>query len=80
MRHVLSGLLRQSVFGRLAGYEDLNDADRLAWDPAVCWKRCADHVLPGTSAVWAFVHAAPEFLWGMSVYTCISLLLRTCET
>ena len=30
-RHVLSGLLRQSVFGRLAGYEDLNDADRLAW-------------------------------------------------
>jgi hypothetical protein len=33
-RHVLSGLLRQSVFGRLAGYEDVNDADPLAWDPA----------------------------------------------
>ena len=26
-RHLLAGLLRQSVFGRLAGYEDVNDAD-----------------------------------------------------
>ena len=26
-RHRLAGLLRQSVFGRLAGYEDVNDAD-----------------------------------------------------
>lgn len=26
-------LLRQSVYGRLAGYEDLNDAERLSWDP-----------------------------------------------
>ena len=34
-RHLLSGLLRQSVFGRLAGYEDVNDADRLAHDPAM---------------------------------------------
>ena len=29
-RHALVGLLRQSVFGRLAGYEDVNDAERLA--------------------------------------------------
>ena len=29
-RHALVGLLRQSVFGRLAGYEDVNDADRCA--------------------------------------------------
>ena len=28
--HRLDGLFRQSVFGRLAGYEDVNDADRLA--------------------------------------------------
>jgi hypothetical protein len=34
-RHLLAGLLRQSVFGRLAGYEDVNDADRLAHDPAM---------------------------------------------
>ena len=26
-RHALVGLLRQSVFGRLAGYEDVNDAE-----------------------------------------------------
>jgi hypothetical protein len=28
-RHALVGLLRPSVFGRLAGYEDVNDAERL---------------------------------------------------
>ena len=34
-RHLLTGLLRQSVYGRLAGYEHLNDADRLSADPAM---------------------------------------------
>jgi len=34
-RHRLAGLLRQSVFSRLAGYEDVNDADRLARDPVM---------------------------------------------
>src|SRR5438046_8887683 len=33
-RHLLGGLLRQSVFGRLAGYEDVNDAERLCPGPA----------------------------------------------
>ena len=36
-RHSLIGLLRQSVFGRLAGYEDVNDAERLRHDPAMRW-------------------------------------------
>src|ERR1700722_9381373 len=36
-RRRLGGLLRQSVFGRLAGDEDVNDADRLCRDPAMRW-------------------------------------------
>src|SRR5687767_6059144 len=36
-RHTLMAQLRQSVFGRLAGYEDVNDAERLAQDPALRW-------------------------------------------
>jgi len=36
-RHALVGMLRQSVFGRLAGYEDVNDAQRLRHDPAMRW-------------------------------------------
>ena len=34
-RHPLIAQIRQSVFGRLAGYEDVNDAERLAHDPAM---------------------------------------------
>jgi hypothetical protein len=36
-RHALVGLLRQSVFGRLAGYEDVNHAERLRHDPTMRW-------------------------------------------
>ena len=38
-RHALVGLLRQSVFGRLAGYEHVNDAERLRHDPAMDCRR-----------------------------------------
>lgn len=34
-RHRLAGFLRQSVFSRLAGYEDVNDAERLCRDPVM---------------------------------------------
>ena len=34
-RQLFTGLLRQSVFGRLAGYEDVNDAERLSRDPVM---------------------------------------------
>jgi len=36
-QHAMTGLFRQSVFGRLGGYEDVNDADRLGRDPAMRW-------------------------------------------
>ncbi len=36
-QHRMTGLFRQSTFGRLGGYEDVNDADRLGRDPAMRW-------------------------------------------
>ena len=36
-RHGMIGQFRQSVFGRLGGYDDVNDADRLGRDPAMRW-------------------------------------------
>ena len=34
-QHGLLPLLRQSIYSRLAGYEDGNDAERLSGDPAM---------------------------------------------
>jgi Transposase DDE domain group 1 len=48
-RHRLAGLLRQAVFGRLAGYEDVNDAERLRCDPAMRWV-VGDRALSGSAA------------------------------
>src|SRR5271156_6907215 len=48
-RHALGGLLRQSVFGRLGGYEDVNDADRLCHDPAMRWV-VGDRAITGSAA------------------------------
>jgi hypothetical protein len=48
-RHLLGGLLRQSVFGRLAGYEDVNDAERLCRDPAMRWV-VGNRAIDGTAA------------------------------
>ena len=36
-RHGLVGQFRQSIFGRLGGYDDVNDADRLSLDPVMRW-------------------------------------------
>jgi hypothetical protein len=45
----LVGVLRQSVFGSLAGYEDVNDADRLCHDPAMRWV-VGDRAISGSAA------------------------------
>jgi hypothetical protein len=48
-RLVLVGLFRQSVFGRVAGYEDVNDAERLCRDPAMRWV-VGDRAIQGSAA------------------------------
>src|SRR5215218_8843042 len=60
-RHTLIAQVRQSVFGRLAGYEDVNDADRLAHDPAMRW-------MVGDRAVTK--SAASPARWGASRPRC----------
>ncbi len=44
-QHQLVPLLRQSIYSRLAGYEDVNDAERLSVDPAMC------HVVGGRATL-----------------------------
>jgi DDE family transposase len=73
----LPDLLRQSIYSRLAGYEDVNDAERLSQDPTtqmaqfrLCWfgisyrrgrSGCKFFHLD-TNSDWAF--NAAHFLWG----------------
>src|SRR3712207_1255074 len=57
IRHRLLGLLRQAVYGRLAGYEDVNDAERLARDPAmraIVGREGTDRVAASTSQMGRF--------------------------
>jgi len=56
-RHRLIGFLRQSIFSRLAGYEDVNDADRLRLDPVirqVVGGRAVKHGAASASAMGRF--------------------------
>jgi hypothetical protein len=57
IRHRLPGLPRQAVYGRLAGYEDVNDAERLAHDPvmrAIVGREGMDRPAASTSQMGRF--------------------------
>jgi hypothetical protein len=56
-QHTLVGLLRQSTYSRLAGYEDTNDAERLAVDPTMrqlVGGRTKEHTAASTSQMGRF--------------------------
>ena len=57
IQHQIPGLLRQSVYARLAGYEDTNDHEGLSRDPAmraVIGKRALDRTAASSGTVSRF--------------------------
>ena len=46
IRYSMMAPLRQSIYSRLAGYEDVNDAERLSVDPVM------RHIVGGRGVLW----------------------------
>ena len=56
-QHSMVALMRQSIFSRLAGYEDTNDAERLSVDPTmrqIVGGRATEHTAASTSQMGRF--------------------------
>jgi hypothetical protein len=70
-RHALVGMLRQSVFGRLAGYEDVNDAKRLRHDPAMRW------IVGGKAALGAA--ASPSQMGDLGIHLSATTCQNACN-
>ena len=58
IRHHLVPLLRQSIYSRLAGYDDTNDAERLSQDP-LSWAGKAQTGTPPAPARWGGLRRRP---------------------
>ncbi|MCZ6760018.1 MAG: transposase, partial [Gemmatimonadetes bacterium] len=57
IRHQMHSLIRQSVYSRLAGYEDVNDAERMAQDPVmrmICGLKDFDYNAAGSTTMARF--------------------------
>jgi hypothetical protein len=65
------GMLRQSVFGRLAGYEDVNDAKRLRHDPAMRW------IVGGKAALGAA--ASPSQMGDLGIHLSATTCQNACN-
>src|SRR5450759_2473161 len=68
IQHRIPGLLRQSVYARLAGYEDTNDNEGLSRDPAMravigTYKRQSQGNISSYTTLWWFPFVYVS-LWG----------------
>jgi len=65
IQHDMTNLLRQSVYSRRAGYEDVNDAERLSVDPSILQNTVLGmNNKPLESRIYSFV----KLIWGIFIF------------